>query len=121
MPYPKAGESKEEYISRCIPYVQKEGTAKDSKQAAAICYSLWDKNNEGEEMDLIDKYLGEEKTRCSVCGRPLSSKFHKENCEGDGKKKQMRKKKQYKLQQMGGYQASKSMGGPGHGMPSSGR
>jgi hypothetical protein len=59
MPKPRAGESKEDYISRCIPIVQDEGTAKDSKQAAAICYSMWGRKNEGEKMSKVDKYLGE--------------------------------------------------------------
>jgi hypothetical protein len=42
MPKPRPTESKSEYISRCIPYVIKEGTAKDEKQAAAICNSMWE-------------------------------------------------------------------------------
>lgn len=46
MPKVEAGETKEHYISRCIPYVMKEGTAKDDKQAAAVCYSLWNKHAE---------------------------------------------------------------------------
>lgn len=41
MPRPKKGESKEQFISRCIAYlVGKEG--KDQAQATAICYSLWE-------------------------------------------------------------------------------
>lgn len=60
MPYPEKGETKEAYISRCIPYVIKEGTAKDEKQAAAICYSFWEKKNESLDSK-IDKYLGESK------------------------------------------------------------
>jgi len=70
-------------------------------------------------MNLIEKYLGEA-TRCPVCGHPLNSRYHKENCEGGGEKKQKRKGK-YKLPKMQGYQASKSMGGPGHGMSPMGR
>ena len=37
---PTAGESKDEFISRCIPIVKKEGKKDD--QAAAICYSYWE-------------------------------------------------------------------------------
>ena len=58
-------------------------------------------------MKLIEKYLGEA-TRCPKCGRPITSQYHKENCEGGGEKKQKRKG-QYKLPAMGGYSASKSM------------
>ena len=47
MPDVKEGESQQDYVSRCIPIVLKEGTAKDEKQAAAICYSMWrEKHNQ---------------------------------------------------------------------------
>jgi len=42
----RPGESKEDYISRCIPVLEKEGYPKD--QAAAICYSTFDLVDEGE-------------------------------------------------------------------------
>lgn len=41
MPKPIPGESEKNYLKRCIPVVLKEGTAKDEKQAAAICYSMF--------------------------------------------------------------------------------
>jgi len=41
MPKPKSGESEKDFVSRCIPIVMKEGTAKDNKQAVAICYSMY--------------------------------------------------------------------------------
>jgi len=37
---PKAGESEEDFIPRCIAYNINEG--KDEDQAAAICYSVWE-------------------------------------------------------------------------------
>ncbi len=43
MPEPKKGEKKDDYIKRCIPQVLDEGTAKDRKQAAAICYSMFER------------------------------------------------------------------------------
>lgn len=39
MPYPHKGESKKDYIARCIPYVMNEGTPKD--QAIGKCYGMW--------------------------------------------------------------------------------
>lgn len=42
MPEPEAGEDKDKFISRCIEVVMNEGTAKDTEQAAAICYSKWE-------------------------------------------------------------------------------
>ena len=41
MPTPEKGESKKDFISRCIPIVLDEGTTTDESQAAAICYSKW--------------------------------------------------------------------------------
>lgn len=55
MPTPNKGESKDKYISRCIPIVINEGTTKDSKQAAAICFSLWKQHHKhAKANDLID-------------------------------------------------------------------
>jgi len=51
MPTPKKGESKDEFISRCVKYVIDDGTASSVKQAVAICYSLWDKRNVSGAMD----------------------------------------------------------------------
>jgi len=47
MPVPKEGESRSDFISRCIPFVIHEGTTKDPKQAAAICHSIWRKHHPG--------------------------------------------------------------------------
>jgi len=41
MPKPQPDEKESDFINRCIPFVIKEGTAKDEIQAAAICYNLW--------------------------------------------------------------------------------
>jgi len=67
MPIPNKGESKSEYISKCIPYIMKKGTAKSQEQAAAICYSIWEKRaNESKIEMLIDKYLNEENWSADV-------------------------------------------------------
>lgn len=39
---PGKGEKKDEFIPRCIAYVTGEG--KDTEQAAAICYSIWEQH-----------------------------------------------------------------------------
>ena len=46
MPTPHANESRKDFVSRCIPIVLDEGTARDSKQAAAICNSMWQDRKE---------------------------------------------------------------------------
>ena len=47
---PTAGETKDEFIARCIPVLKAEG--KDDDQAAAICYSYF----EGEKMEMEETY-----------------------------------------------------------------
>jgi hypothetical protein len=44
MPNPRPNESKADFVSRCIPEVLAEGTAKDSAQATAICYSMYEEH-----------------------------------------------------------------------------
>lgn len=46
MPNPSEGESKKEFVSRCIKETMNDGKAKDVKQAAAICYSKWERKAE---------------------------------------------------------------------------
>ena len=50
MPTPNAGESEKDFVSRCIPYIIKEGTTKDPSQAAAICHGIWRKKHKGQNM-----------------------------------------------------------------------
>lgn len=45
MPDPKKGESKKDYMKRCVPHLKGEG--KDQDQAVAVCLSMWDRRNEG--------------------------------------------------------------------------
>ena len=42
MPTPREDETREEFVSRCIPIVLDEGTADDQDQAAAVCNSMWE-------------------------------------------------------------------------------
>jgi len=46
MPTPRKGEKQSDFVSRCIPIVLEEGTAKDQKQAAAVCYSMYKQKKE---------------------------------------------------------------------------
>lgn len=49
MPTPGKDEKEKDFISRCIPIVMKEGTAKDNKQATAICYEKWREKHGGKK------------------------------------------------------------------------
>ena len=47
MPEPQSGESRSEFLDRCIPMLIDEG--KDSDQAVAECISLWERRDRREE------------------------------------------------------------------------
>ena len=53
IPIPNENESEDDYVSRCIPIVIEEGTAKDISQAAVICHNMWrekhKQNNESKD------------------------------------------------------------------------
>lgn len=56
MPIPNEHDkSRKAFIERCVPIVLHEGTTKDPKQAAAICYSLWKKHKKNSRGELIDE------------------------------------------------------------------
>lgn len=54
MPKPRKGETKQEFLNRCIPIVSDEPTTKNHKQAIAICYSYWDRTK-----TIIEQYIAE--------------------------------------------------------------
>jgi hypothetical protein len=42
MPTPQPDETRDDFVSRCIPIVIEDGTAEDGSQANAICNSMWE-------------------------------------------------------------------------------
>lgn len=46
MPQLKQGESKSNWMSRCVPTVKEEGTAKNDRQAQAICLDMFRRERE---------------------------------------------------------------------------
>jgi len=44
MPTPNQGESREDFVQRCIPAVIEDGAAQDGEQAAAICHSMFEES-----------------------------------------------------------------------------
>jgi hypothetical protein len=72
---PSGGESKDAFISRCIPVLIKEGKPED--QAAAICYSSWE---EGFAVDMPhyteDGVLYEGPTHKDASGRLMTGAVH---------------------------------------------
>ncbi len=49
MPSLKKGESKDSFISRCIPQVKEEGTAESNDQAVAICHDMYRRQSNGRQ------------------------------------------------------------------------
>ena len=41
MPKPKDGESKDDFVKRCIPMVLEDGSASDNEQAVAMCNTMY--------------------------------------------------------------------------------
>jgi hypothetical protein len=60
MPEVKQGETEDEYIGRCIPYMLKEKEGMEKDQAAAICYSMWNKAKSESIVKRINNILTEE-------------------------------------------------------------
>ena len=61
MPMPHKNESKEQYISRCIPYmIDEEG--KEQDQAVAMCYAFW-KQYGPDKDESVRGLSGDEKDR----------------------------------------------------------
>jgi hypothetical protein len=52
---PKAGETQEEYLKYCIPAEINGGMEAD--QAAAVCYSYWDKDKMSKITDTTNKVM----------------------------------------------------------------
>jgi hypothetical protein len=53
---PRADETKDEFVSRCISE-EISGGGYESEQAAAICYSYWDKQNMSKIKDTSAKVM----------------------------------------------------------------
>ena len=58
MPTPNQGESRDDFVSRCIPIVLEDGTAENQDQAVAVCNSMWDDAHKAAEM-IRDYVIGE--------------------------------------------------------------
>ena len=64
----KPGEDKNTFISRCIE-TEIDEYGKESKQAAAICYSYWEKANE-DVVKKLDRLISDETTTSDIALPP---------------------------------------------------
>jgi hypothetical protein len=53
MPTPNTDESHDDFISRCIPVVLNDNTAKSQPQAVAVCESLWEDRTLSRQLRLL--------------------------------------------------------------------
>lgn len=94
MPTPMKNETRSHFVSRCVPYVLDEGTAKSSDQAVAICHSLWRrkrptinarslKNVDPSRTTMLRKrYVAEMRARFRVFKRALRRLIEEEDAFG---------------------------------------
>jgi hypothetical protein len=71
MPKPNKGESKKEFISRCMGYEDMQKY--DNKQRAAICYSYWENKSEQIDIESFTDALLEEIDRAAVKEAAMSA------------------------------------------------
>jgi len=57
MPTPRNKESEDKFVDRCIPIVIEDGTAKDGKQAVAICHSIFQHHKKNVTLRYIRRFL----------------------------------------------------------------
>lgn len=81
MPKPNKGEKEKDFIARCIPIVLKDKSAKDNKQAVAMCTMMYkDKDkvpmmkNKAGEIDELDSTLPEDLKKATAGLEPVSDK-----------------------------------------------
>jgi hypothetical protein len=60
MPTPKANESREDFMKRCIPIRHGEHPSEDNKQSVAVCFSIWKehhKNKAAKSEKMKDEFM----------------------------------------------------------------
>ena len=62
MPEPKAGESQNDFIARCVPAVMDEGKTQD--QALGKCYGIWRQSKKKSLIDISKQLIEKLKDRC---------------------------------------------------------
>jgi len=82
-PTPKPGESKQDFISRCIPYVKKEHPSWKQDKVSAVCYSIWNRKSQNSEYEIFtdDAVMIFEKPKENMQEETNSENQEKENQE----------------------------------------
>jgi uncharacterized protein YdcH (DUF465 family) len=67
MPEPRKNEKREDFVNRCIPVVMKDGSAKDNKQAVAMCNSIYENKDSKERIKETQAIPLDNKDMSSEC------------------------------------------------------
>jgi hypothetical protein len=79
MPEPNKGESKNEYIGRCVSYVMHEDPSMEQGHALAKCYGMWDQAHKSESIiKKIDVLLNESMERHCFVYKTKDGKWYLE-------------------------------------------
>lgn len=63
IPKPSKGQSKSDYMSKCMSFLKDEGKG-DQKQRVAICLDTWRRNNEDALVSKMNLMLQEQDEEC---------------------------------------------------------
>jgi hypothetical protein len=63
MPSVKQGETKEQFMGRCIPIRHKEHPTEDNKQSVAVCFSMWSEHQKKNSTSSKDTKKDEKKKK----------------------------------------------------------
>jgi len=70
VPTPRNGESRNDFISRCVPIVVGDGTAGTSQQAVAVCNSIWEQRTMSDN-DILLKAIQDRISKRTEFGRGI--------------------------------------------------
>ena len=90
MPNPNNYKDKDSFMKACIPIVIKEGTAKDSSQAAAICHSMWRRKGKKSNME-TENEVKEFSFSAPMYSYEVEDESYKETNNGEKPKKYTRR------------------------------
>lgn len=80
MPEIMEGETRDEFMGRCIPKVLDDGTAGDQNQAVAVCANMWSEREKSLAMSFKPDHYGEDAGSSSES--PTTREEFMEECDG---------------------------------------
>ena len=91
LPNPSSFTNKDEYIGVCMS--KQKGETREQDQKLAICFSKWERKNESNIIEKIDRFIGDQTTTAGVA---VNTSGH-----GYPVKRKKKKKKDYKIAENG--------------------